>query len=212
LTELAQCLRLRPNDSEALAVQRAWTKSGKPAIANPATVAEPATAADQPEEADGKPDPLERIERNFDAAAFRQAAVMLDQVEASRQAALPPAQRAQKLSAQAHDYLDRGLLAEAERIYRSALTIDPRSAEAHAGVAELHERAGDTQAARKEAVASLELMPSVDAYLVMARLDLAAGQMDQVKYEIGEALRIDPKSKPALELQQQIAAKDGTKK
>jgi tetratricopeptide (TPR) repeat protein len=212
LTELAQCLRLRPSDSEAQAVQRAWTKSGKPAAANPAPVAEPAAAADQAEEADAKPDPLERIERNFDAAAFRQAALMLDQVEASRQAVLPPTQRAQKLSAQAHDYLDRGLSLEAERIYQSALAVDPRSAEAHAGLAELRERAGDAQAARKEAVASLELMPSVDAYLVVARLDLAAGHMDQVKYEIGEALKIDPKSKAALELRQQIGAKEQQKK
>jgi tetratricopeptide (TPR) repeat protein/TolB-like protein len=211
LTELAQCLRLHPSDSEAQAVQRAWTKPEKSGAVRPALT--PVAAAGQPEtETDSKPDPLERIERNFDAAAFRQAALMLDQVEASRQAALPPNQRAQKLSAQAHDYLDRGLLAEAERIYRSALTIDPRSAEAHAGLAQLRERAGDSQAARKEAVTSLELLPTLDAYLVMVRLDLAAGHMDQVKYEIGEALRIDPKSKTALELQQQIAAKDGTKK
>jgi tetratricopeptide (TPR) repeat protein len=211
LAELAQCMRLRPNDSEALAVQKAWTRSDKPAAAKTMPIALP--AASQPgEEADAKPDPLERIERNFDAAAFHQAATMLDQVAASKQAALPPTERAQKLSAQAHDYLDRGLLAEAERIYRSALAIDPKSAEAHAGLAELHERAGDAQAARKEAVASLELMPSVDAYLVVARLDFAAGHMDQVAYEIGEALKIDPKSKTALDLQQQVAAKDGAKK
>jgi tetratricopeptide (TPR) repeat protein len=211
LTELAQCLRLRPSDSEAQAVQRAWTTPEKSGVPKPALP--PVAATGQPaEEADTKPDPLERIERNFDAAAFHQAALMLDQFEASRQAALPPAERAQKLSAQAHDYLDRGLLAEAERIYNSALAVDPRAAAAHAGLAQLHERAGDAKAARKEAVASLELMPSVDAYLVMARLDLAAGHMDQVNYEIGEALRIDPKNKTALELQQQIAAKESQKK
>jgi tetratricopeptide (TPR) repeat protein/nucleotide-binding universal stress UspA family protein len=211
LAEVAQCLRLRPNDSEALAVQRAWTRSGKSAAANQAPIAESA-AASQPEETEAKPDPLERIERNFDAAAFRQAALMLDQVEASKEAALPPNQRAQKLSAQAHDYLDRGLSLEAERIYQSALAVDPKSAEAHAGLAEMRERAGNAEAARKEAVASLELMPSVDAYLVMARLDLATGHMDQVNYEIGEALKIDPKSRAALDLQQQIAAKDSQKK
>lgn len=210
LTELAQCLRLHPNDSEAQAVQRAWTTSSKSGAVRPVSLA---AGADRPEEeAEAKPDPLERIERNFDAAAFHQAALMLDQIEASRQAALPPTERAQKLSAQAHDYMDRGLLAEATRIYQSALAVNPKSAEAHAGLAELHERAGDAQAARKEAVASLELLPSVEAYLVMVRLDLAAGHMDQVNYEIGEALRIDPKNKLALDLQQQIAAKDGTKK
>jgi Tfp pilus assembly protein PilF len=116
------------------------------------------------------------------------------------------------LSAQAHDYLDHGLLLEAERLYQSAVAADPKVAEAHAGLAEVRERSGDTQAARKEAVASLKLMPSVDAYLVMVRLDLAAGQMDQVAYEMGEALKIDPKSKAALELQQQIEARQNQKK
>jgi len=209
LTELGQCLRLRPNDSEALAVQKSWTSLGRPGAVRAAVTA---AGADQPaEEADAKPDPLERIERSFDAAAFHQAALMLDQIEASREAALPPTERAQKLCVQAHDYLDRGLLLEAERIYRSALAIEPKSATAHAGLAEVRERAGDPQAARKEAVTSLELMPSVDAYLVMVRLDLAARHMDEVNYEIGEALKIDPKSKAALDLQQQIEVKESPK-
>ncbi len=210
LTELAQCLRLRPNDGEAQQLQKAWTKPDKPGAAG--SEPPPAADADRPMEvADAKPDPLERIERNFDAAAFHQAALMLDQVEASRLAALPPPERAKKLSAQAHDYLDRGLLLEAERLFQSALALDPESAEAHAGLADVRERTGDAQDARKEAVASLELMPSVEAYLVMARLDLAAERMDQVAYEMGEALKIDPASKPALELQRQIAAKGGLK-
>ena len=220
LTELAQCLRLRPSDSEALAVQRAWAKPEKTGVVKAAlsrpgpAVAQAAQAvAGQPdEESDARPDPLERIERGFDAAAFHQAALMLDQVAASRLAALSPQERARMLSAQAHDYLDHGLLLEAERLYQSAVAADPRAAEAHAGLAQVRERSGDAQAARKEAVTSLELLPSVDAYLVMVRLDLAAGHMDQVNYEMSEALKIDPKSKPALELQQQIAAKQGKMK
>ena len=101
---------------------------------------------------------------------------------------------------------------EAERLYQSALALDSKSAEAYAGLAEIRERTGDAQAARKEAVTSLELMPSVDAYLVLARLDLAAGHMDQVNYEMGEALKIDPASKPALDLQRQITAKQRQQK
>jgi tetratricopeptide (TPR) repeat protein len=218
LAELAQCLRLKPNDSEAQTVQRAWSKQEKPGVAKAAlstaaTAALPVAGASQPEEeADAKPDPLERIKRSFDSAAFHQAALMVDQVAASRLAELPLRERAQKLSAQAQDYLDRGLLLEAERLYQSALAADPKAAEPHAGLAELRERTGDIQAARKEAVTSLELLPSVQAYLVMVRLDLAAGHMDQVAYEMGEALKIDPKSNAALELQQQIDAKNKEKK
>ena len=222
LTELAQCLRLHPNDSEAKAAQRAWTKpeklgTAKPIPAKPGTapVAQPAAVA--PVEAggldeDAKADPLERIERGFDAVAFHQAALMVEQVDASRMDQLAPRERAQKLSAQAHEYLDHGLLLEAERLYQAAVAVDPKSAAIHAGLAEVHERAGDAKAARKEAVTSLELMPSVDAYLVMVRLEIAASHFYEAQQHLTAALQIDPQNKAALELRKQIEALDGMKK
>jgi tetratricopeptide (TPR) repeat protein len=214
LTELAQCLRLHPNDSEAKAVQRAWTKPeklgmAKPVLAQPVAVA-PVEAIGLDE--DAKADPLERIERGFDAVAFHQAALMVEQVDASRLDQLAPRERAQKLSAQAHEYLDHGLLLEAERLYQAAVAVDPKSAAIHAGLAEVHERAGDAKAARKEAVTSLELMPSVDAYLVMVRLEIAASHFYEAQQHLTAALQIDPQNKAALELRKQIEALDGMKK
>ncbi|MGA3161393.1 MAG: tetratricopeptide repeat protein [Terracidiphilus sp.] len=219
LTELAQCLRLRPNDSEALAVQKAWTNPDKPgrAAAGPAKMpaAKPAAGSDvqdDAEEAEAKADPLERIQRSFDEVAFRQAALMLDRINSARLNALPPPERAQGLSSQAHEYLDHGLLLEAERLYQAAVTADPKFAAAHAGLAEISERTGDAKAARKEAVKSLELMPSVDAYLVLVRLDLEANHLYEAKQNVTAALQIDPQSKPAQELQRQIAVKGGLKR
>jgi tetratricopeptide (TPR) repeat protein/TolB-like protein len=222
LTELAECLRLRPNDIEAQAVQKAWTETGKPGpvkapLAKPAPVKTPGAqesggAGESDAEAGSKADPLERIERSFDAAAFHQAALMMDQMGAARLAALPPPERAQMLSTQAHDYLDHGLLLEAERLYQAAVTADAKDAAAHAGLAEIRERDGDAQAARKEAVTSLKLMPSIEAYLVMARLDLAANHRDDALHNIRAALQIDSKNKAALELWQKIEASGGQKK
>jgi tetratricopeptide (TPR) repeat protein len=85
-------------------------------------------------------------------------------------------------------------------------------AAAHAGLAEVRERTGDTEAARKEATTSLELTPSADAYLVLGRLDLAVGHLYEAKQELGSALKIDPKSTAALELKRQIEAKEGQQK
>ena len=217
LTELAQCLRLRPNDSEALAVEKAWTKPDKPAPAATGAVkplvAQPAAGSnDAEEETEVKADPLERIQRTFDEVAFRQAALMLDKINSARLSALAPLERAQELSGQAHEYLDHGLLLEAERLYQAAVAADPKLAAAHAGLAEIHERTGDTKAAHKEAVTSLELLPSVDAYLVVVRLDLAANHLYEAKQNIEAALKIDPNSKTALELQRQIAVKGGLKR
>jgi tetratricopeptide (TPR) repeat protein len=186
--ELAQYLKLRPNDSEAQQILTAW------------------------KDVSSTVEPLERIVRGFDAVAFRQVAVMLDQMEASRLAALTPAQRAQTLSNQARDYLSRGLLLESERLYQQAIAEDSRSAVAHEGLAEVRERTGDAASARNEAQASLELHPSADAYLVLARLDLAANQLAQAGHNADEALKLSPNSQAAKELLRQLSAKQGATK
>ncbi|HZP05508.1 MAG TPA: tetratricopeptide repeat protein [Terracidiphilus sp.] len=196
LNELAQCLKLRPSDGEAQTLAAAWRTS---------TVAQTTNEADPPAGAD----PLERIERTFDEAAFRQAAVMLDQMDAARLAALSPRDRALKLSMQAKGFLDRGLLLEADRLYQSAVSADSRVAEAHVGLAQVRERAGDNAAARQEAHAALELAPSVDAYLVLGRLDLADNHLSDAKSEASEALKIDPANQAGQELLRQVLARSG---
>jgi tetratricopeptide (TPR) repeat protein len=134
---------------------------------------------------------------------------MLDQMEVSRLASLSPAQRAQTLSVQARDYLSRGLLLESERLYQQAIAQDNRSQAAHEGLAEVRERTGDAAGARKEAQASLELQPSADAYLILARLDLAANQLDQAGHNADEALKLSPNSQAAKEVLRQLSAKQG---
>jgi tetratricopeptide (TPR) repeat protein len=193
LNELTQCLKLKPNDGEAQQLMAQWTGQK--------------TAADD----DTKAEPLERIVRTFDAVAFRQAALMMDDMEASRLAALTPHQRAVKLAGQARDYLNRGLLLEAERLYQTAVIDDGSMADAHAGLATVRERTGDAAEARKEANAALGLAPSVDAYLVLGRLDLAANHIDDATKDIGEALKLEPGSRPAQELNRQIESRAGKK-
>ena len=198
LKVLAQCLRLRPNDTEAEGLDRNWTA--------------PAAAPTEGTDAEAKADPLERIVRTFDAQAFRQAALMLDQVDAAGLAALPPLDRAQKLAGQAKGYLDRGLLLEAERLYQSSVAADAKIAEAHTGLAQVRERTGDAETARKEARAALELGPSADAYLVLGRLDIAAGDTSDAGREADEALKLAPENRAAQELRRQIEAREGQKK
>lgn len=199
LNELTQCLKLRPSDSEAQSLDQVWK-----ARAAAQTMAGPDAATSV--------DPLERIVRTFDAAAFRQAALMLDQMDSERLAALTPRERTLKLSAQAKIYLDRGLLLEAERLYQSAVATDGNVADAHAGLAEVRERTGDAGAARGEARAALELTPSADAYLVLGRLDYADNHFSEANNEAHEALKLDPASQPAKELLAQVLARTGQSK
>lgn len=190
--ELAQTLKLRPNDTEAQKLLAAWKAPG--------------TAI-----AESDAETLERIIRTFDAGAFKQAAQVMDSMEAARLAALPAHARAVKLAGRAKEYFNRGLLLEAERLYQSAAADDNRLAEAHAGLAAVRERTGDAASARKEANEALQISPSADAYLVLGRLDISANHMDDASREIGEALKLDPASRAAQELNRQIESRTGKK-
>jgi tetratricopeptide (TPR) repeat protein len=132
-------------------------------------------------------------------------------MEATKLAALSPHERAVKLAKQAKDYFNRGLLLEAERLYQAAVANDGSLAEAHAGLAAVRERTGDMAAARKEANAALQLSPSLDAYLVLGRLDMAANHMDEASKNVHEALKLDPGSATAKELDREIEARSGKK-
>jgi tetratricopeptide (TPR) repeat protein len=195
LAELGQCERLRPNDSEALSLDQAWGHAST-------------AGAD----VDVKADPLERIARNFDAVAFRQAVAVMDQMAAARLAAMKPGDQAAEMVAQGNGYLDRGLLSEAGRMFGSALAVSPSDAGAHAGLAQVKERAGDAEGARREARAALVQRPVVEAYLVLGRLDMAAGELNRASNEASAALSLDPKNRKALELKDQVEARQAGKK
>jgi len=118
--ELAQYLKLRPNDSEAVNLNTAWKQ---PTGAAPV-------------------EPLERIARSFDAVAFRQAAAVMDQMESARLTALPPRQHAEALVAHGREYLSRGLVLEASRNANAALQVDPGNAQAQALLREIAAKQG----------------------------------------------------------------------
>lgn len=187
LNELRQCLKLRPSDAEAQTLEKQWSGTSS------------AMAAD----------PLERIVRTFDAAAFKQAAVLMDQVEAQRLQTLRPQERAEKLAAQAAGYLDRGLLLEAERLYLAAVAADASVAAGHAGLADVRERTGDTAAARKEAQRALQLKPSAQAYLVLGRLDLGENHVDMAAKDVAAAMSLEPANVDAQDLSKQVASRMG---
>jgi tetratricopeptide (TPR) repeat protein/TolB-like protein len=195
INEMAQCLKLRPGDSEAQALAAAWKA--------------PAGTTASQGVSQASVDPLERIVRTFDAAAFKQAAAVMDQMDAGQLAALPSRDRARALCTQAKVYLDRGLLLEAERLYQAAVAADGKSAEAHAGLAEVRERSGDTDAARKEAQAALELGPSANAYLALAQLDLAAGNLGAANTDANNALKLEPSNRAAQDILRQILTRTG---
>lgn len=151
--------------------------------------------------------PLERIKQNYDESSFRQLALEIENANESRLSKMDPAAHADFHVQRGNELLGQDLSGEAEKEFREAVILDPASAAAHAGLARVLETGHDPLGARNEARASLRLKPSAEAYLVMARLDLAENNSAAAEQNVEKALAIDPADHAAVALQQDIAAR-----
>jgi TolB-like protein/tetratricopeptide (TPR) repeat protein len=152
-------------------------------------------------------DPTERLRRAYSEASFRQAAFQLDQIRAMRLATLPPPQQATEYAQLGHDYLAQGLLPEAEEEFQAAIAAYPSGPQGHAGLAQIRERSGYADQAREEAQTSLRLQPNVEAYLVLARVELQANHLQLSATYVHNALQIEPKNSAAMGMRQALAAR-----
>ncbi|MGC9292245.1 MAG: tetratricopeptide repeat protein [Acidobacteriaceae bacterium] len=219
LEAVKKSLALRPEDKEAqqlqahlLAEEKQPGQATVTKISRPNTPGQttspvpnssgPASAGDTND--DDAYEPLERIERKYNETSFRQAAFAMDQMRALKLQSLPPAQQAVELCKEGQGYVDQGLLLEAERQFQQALLADPKSAPAHAGLAQVREYTGNATAAREQANTSLQLQPNVPAYLVLARLDLQQRQFAAASGEVQKALQLAPRNSAANGILQAI--------
>ncbi len=194
--EVATALTLKPGDNEASELQR-QLKAAAPGSKLPVTDAQGFG-------------PVERILRNYSETSYRQASFQLSQLRAARMAGQPPAQQATEYSTLGRESLNQGLLPQAESEFQSALNADPKSAAAHAGLAEIRERSNDPKAARDEAIASLRLQPNAPALLVLARLDLTQNALGVAADEVSQALQLDPQNGTAQTLKRTLQTRGQT--
>jgi len=150
--------------------------------------------------------PMERIKRNYDESSFRQLAMEIENATEARLQKTDPAGRAAFRVERGRELFDQGLVGEAEKQFREAVILDPASAAAHAGLARVLESNQDAAGARNEAKASLKLGASAEAYLVLARLDLAQNNSTAAQQNVQQALALDPANAAAVALQHDIAA------
>ncbi len=191
--EVEAALKLKPNDNEALQLQRQLH------------AAAPGTHL-QPDQAVGF-SPVERIRRTYSETSYRQAAFQLGQIESARLATLPPARQAEEHVNLGQTALAQGLIPEAESQFQAALSADPQSPGGHAGLAAVRQRSGNPVEARSEAMASLRTLPNAPALLVLAQLDLAASNLSVAAAEVSQALQLEPTNGSAQALKQTLQSR-----
>jgi tetratricopeptide (TPR) repeat protein len=148
--------------------------------------------------------PLERIKRNYDESSFRQLAIELQNAEEARLAQTDPVHHAQFHVQRGQELLQEGLFRQAEKQFREAVTLDSSNAGAHAGLAQVLQATDDAAGAREEASASLRLKPSAEAYLVLAKLDLAQNNANSAEKNLEQALVLDPNNVAAIDLKRDL--------
>ncbi len=177
----------------------------KPSAAAPDDTASSAAQASA-DAASADYEPLERIARGYDESSLRQGAFAIEQMNAMKLRLLPPAERAQRLCQQGREYVNDGLLLEAERQFQLALAADPNSAAAYAGLSEVHEYAGSIKIAQQEANKSLQAQPNAAAYLVLARIALSQHALAEAHTNVDDALHLEPNNSAAKGILQAIQA------
>jgi len=191
--QLREAVNLRANDTEAKAFLDAITPQANTGM-QPST-SKSATHA-----------PMERIKRNYDESSFRQIVL---QMEAAGEQSLTkdPRAHARFHVTRARELFGHGFVIEAEREFREAVALDSSNPDAHTGLAQALESKQDFAGARAEAEAALRLRPSVEPFLVLARVNMSDNKADAAGENVERALQLDPANPSALALKRTIAAK-----
>jgi tetratricopeptide (TPR) repeat protein len=151
--------------------------------------------------------PLERIKRNYDENSFRQVALQLQVAAEQRWAKADPHKHAQYHVSRGNELLGQGFVAEAEREFREAVTLDSSSALAHVGLAQVLEDNGDSNGARSEAETAFGLKQSAEPLLILVRLDLRENRTEAASESVDRALKLEPSNPSVQALKRAVAAK-----
>jgi tetratricopeptide (TPR) repeat protein/TolB-like protein len=184
-----ECLALRPGDAEAKSVVASVTAAREGSPLKRSEV------------------PLERIKSNYDENSFRQLFLGIQSAAEERLTRTDPISHAQFHVSRGQELLAQGFVAEAEKQFREASTLDAQNAEAHSGLAHTLEADNDLAGARAEAEAALAIRIFIDPLLVLARLDLRDNRTDAAAQSVDQALHLDPANALALNLKRAVAAK-----
>lgn len=149
--------------------------------------------------------PLERIKQNYDESSFRQLTVEIENLNEIKMQKTDSVTHAAFHVQRGEKLMDEGLVNEAEREFRQAVMLDPANAAAHCGLARVLESSQDEAGARNEARLALRLKPTSDAYLVLARADLAENNTAAAEADVDHALALDPANAAATSLKHEIA-------
>lgn len=155
--------------------------------------------------------PMERIKRNYDEASYRQLEMEIHNLAEERLAKQDGQSRSADHVEKGKQLAKQNIPAESEKEFREAIAADSNNSAAHVGLATVLEKKGDLTGARAEAQTAIRLSPSVDAYLILARVLLKQNQVQPANEAVTKALLLEPANQAALGVKQEVAARESSK-
>lgn len=145
-------------------------------------------------------EPLTRIKKNYDGRAFRLLALAVRNALEERLAAEPPAQHGVEHLSRGKKFLAQSRLPEAERELEEAVSLLPRSSEAHLVLGQVYEAEGKHGQAARELEAALAIDSNALTHLWLAHVYLALNQTTTALEHTRTALSLDPGNRDAQRL------------
>ena len=150
--------------------------------------------------------PQPRLEKNFDARAFRLLSLTVHNAQEERMASLPPSEHAAVHVSRGKMLVSEGRLSEAERELSEAASLTPGDSAVHLSLAQILQAEGKHQEAVGEFEIALKLQDNLAGRLGLAQVYISLGQLAQARQQAEAASRIDPGDREAQELLRQMAS------
>ena len=191
IRELRQVLDYHPNDVEARGALDAFS---------PAPGGVVLSASDTKTR-------YERLKRNYEEDSFRQMTTQMQGWAEQQFARSDPRTHARYHLELGRELLGHGFAAEAAAEFKHAATVDPSSPASLTALAEAYDAEGDARDARAQVEASLRRRESVDAYVVLTRLDLREDRLEAARQNLDRALQMDPSNPAVQDLKRTLGAR-----
>jgi tetratricopeptide (TPR) repeat protein len=198
LRQLREAVRLRPNDAEAKAFLDSLNSVSGTGLVNSFRQQSPSGNAKLP---------LQRIKRNYDETSYRSLALEIQRAGEARLAKADPKEHAAFYVERGQQFLTQGFMEDAEKAFQEAVVLDPTSAGAHLGLAQVFEANGKGEQALAEANAAYRLQPSVTPLLVLARQNLKDNKLSAASEQVERALVLEPSNQEAQSIKNRIDEK-----
>jgi tetratricopeptide (TPR) repeat protein len=150
---------------------------------------------------------LERIKDSYDGASFRQLRMLMEIQTELKHSRLPASEHVALHYQQAEEFFQRGADREAIEELHHVIDFDPEETDAYRVLARIYHHAGRWEEAVKALSYPIQRGPEPEDFLLLARIYMDQGKLDDARAQLDAAFGLDPSSQSAAALREELNSK-----